>query len=87
MGAAQTIARVREKENTIRALEAAVADLEIQREEHRKLALVADAEKTNVARQGRANRHISIKTSPAVEHRHVFVCRAESEFADAHPSY
>jgi len=55
MGAAQTIARVREKENTIRALEAAVADLEIQREEHRKLALVADAEKTNVARQGRAN--------------------------------
>jgi len=52
MGAAQTIARVREKENTIRTLEAAVADLEIQREEHRKLALVADAEKTNLARQG-----------------------------------
>ncbi len=44
MGAAQTIARVREKENTIRALEAKVADLEIQREDHRKLALVADGD-------------------------------------------
>jgi hypothetical protein len=53
MGAAQTIARVREKETRIRDLEAAVADLEIQREEHRKLALVAEAEKANLARQGR----------------------------------
>ena len=52
MGAAQTIARVREKETKIRDLEAALADLEIQREEHRKLALVADAEKDNLARQG-----------------------------------
>ena len=52
MGAAQTIARVREKESKIRDLEAAVADLEIQREEHQKLALVADAEKANLARQG-----------------------------------
>ncbi len=42
MGAAQTIARVREKENTIRALEAKVADLEIQREDHRKLEMVED---------------------------------------------
>ena len=40
MGAAQAIARVREKETRIRDLEATVADLEIQREEHRKLALV-----------------------------------------------
>ena len=51
MGAAQAIARVREKESQIRELEATVADLEIQREEHRKLALVAQAEKDNLARQ------------------------------------
>ena len=52
MGAAQAIARVREKETRIRDLEATVADLEIQREEHRKLALVAEAEKSNLAKQG-----------------------------------
>ena len=49
MGAAQSIVRVREQETKVRNLEAAVADLEIQREEHRKLALVA--EKNNLARQ------------------------------------
>jgi hypothetical protein len=51
MGAGQSIARVREQETKVRNLEAAVADLEIQREEHRKLALVAEAEKNNLARQ------------------------------------
>ena len=47
MGATQSIVRVREQETKVRNLEAAVADLEIQREEHRKLALVAKAEKNN----------------------------------------
>jgi hypothetical protein len=51
IGAAQSIVRVREQETKVRNLEAAVADLEIQREENRKLALVAEAEKNNLARQ------------------------------------
>jgi hypothetical protein len=52
MGAAQAVARVREKESEIRELQAAVADMQIQCEENRKLAIVAQAEKENLAKQG-----------------------------------
>ena len=52
MGAAQSIAHVRNREARIRELESTVQELELQREEYRKLKIVADAEKKNLARQG-----------------------------------
>ncbi len=74
---------MREQETKVCNLEAAVANLEIQREEHRKLALVA--EKNNLARQNvevreRAGRDRELR---ALATGHTDVDRAfiESEYA------